>query len=115
MPKNVALKTGFALFHTPQVKHRVPVVFCLWREVRELAVPVRELFCRDEGNHEQQEVLPGAGRCPTVQTVSSALGSAAGRGVGALAACATLAGCPFLDQLVWAEVSASAQQGANCA
>lgn len=75
----MALKTGLALFHTPQMKHGVLVSFCLWREGRELAVPIRELLCRGEGNHDR-EVLLGAGRCPTVQTASSVLGAAAKRG-----------------------------------
>lgn len=74
---------------------------------------IRELFC--EGIHQQEAVLPGAGRCPRVQTASAALGTAAGYGVGPPAAWATLAGCPFPDQLVRAEVSASAQRGLGCA
>ena len=61
---------------------------------------IRELFCRGEGNREQEAALPGAGRCPRLQTASSALSTAAGHGVGAQAACATLAGCPFPDQLL---------------
>lgn len=74
---------------------------------------IRELFC--EGIHQQEAVPPGAGRYPKVQTSSAALGTAAGYGVGSPAAWTTLTGCPFPDQFVRAEVSASAQQGLGCA
>lgn len=52
----MALKSGLALFHIIQVKDGVVVDFCFWSKVRELAVPVRRVFCRGEGTYEEEEV-----------------------------------------------------------